>query len=272
MIVMCSIGGMHRTDQLLSLMGCESCFSGKERDAESGNDYFEARYYSSAMGRFMSPDWSAKEEPVPYAKLDDPQSLNLYAYVLNNPLAGVDADGHDGKCGGSGQQPCPPPPPPPPPPPTPAPNPPAPKPNPPAPTPTPNPIPPVAAYVPGLPNAANPAAQAAEAAAKNPGPPTPPPIPRPVPGPNPVPPGLKPGNIPAIEPGASNWQKFGVMILNIVKGFGQSVEVFPVVCIECRVQPSWHDRYCGKNNPDCSAELLQENWPIDSLPKRRIHA
>jgi hypothetical protein len=29
--------------------------TGKERDAESGNDYFEARYYSSAMGRFMSP-------------------------------------------------------------------------------------------------------------------------------------------------------------------------------------------------------------------------
>jgi len=31
-------------------------FTGKERDTESGNDYFEARYYSSAMGRFMSPD------------------------------------------------------------------------------------------------------------------------------------------------------------------------------------------------------------------------
>ena len=44
----------------------------------------------------MSPDWSAKEEPVPYAKLDDPQSLNLYAYVRNNPLSRVDADGHDG--------------------------------------------------------------------------------------------------------------------------------------------------------------------------------
>ena len=40
--------------------------SGKERDAESGNDYFGARYYSSTMGRFMSPDWSAKAEPVPY--------------------------------------------------------------------------------------------------------------------------------------------------------------------------------------------------------------
>ena len=57
---------------------------GKERDSESGNDYFGARYYSSAMGRFMSPDWSAKEDPVPYANLEDPQSLNPYAYVRNN--------------------------------------------------------------------------------------------------------------------------------------------------------------------------------------------
>ena len=48
------------------------------------------------MGRFMSPDWAAQEEPVPYAQLDDPQSLNLYSYVRNNPLARVDADGHDG--------------------------------------------------------------------------------------------------------------------------------------------------------------------------------
>jgi RHS repeat-associated protein len=78
-------------------------FTGKERDAESGNDYFEARYYSSAMGRFMSPDWSAQEEPVPYAKLDDPQTLNLYSYVLNNPLGSVDPDGH---CGGPGEEAC----------------------------------------------------------------------------------------------------------------------------------------------------------------------
>ncbi len=75
-------------------------FTGKERDIESGNDYFLARYYSSAMGRFMSPDWSAKVEPVPYSKLDDPQSLNLYAYVGNNPLTRVDADGHEGGEGG----------------------------------------------------------------------------------------------------------------------------------------------------------------------------
>jgi RHS repeat-associated protein len=75
----------------------EHLFTGKERDAESGNDYFEARYYSSSMGRFMSPDWSAKEEPVPYSKMDDPQTLNLYAYVRNNPLSRVDPDGHGDK-------------------------------------------------------------------------------------------------------------------------------------------------------------------------------
>jgi hypothetical protein len=42
----------------------------------------------------MSPDWSAQAEPVPYAKLANPQTLNLYAYVGNNPLSGIDADGH----------------------------------------------------------------------------------------------------------------------------------------------------------------------------------
>ncbi|MGC8550638.1 MAG: RHS repeat-associated core domain-containing protein [Acidobacteriaceae bacterium] len=68
--------------------------SGKERDSESGNDYFGARYYSSNDARFMSPDWSAKVEPVPYAKLGDPQSLNLYGYMLDSPLDGVDQDGH----------------------------------------------------------------------------------------------------------------------------------------------------------------------------------
>jgi len=72
----------------------EQFFTGKERDLESGDDYFGARYYSSAAGRFLSPDWSAKEEPVPYAKLDDPQTLNLYDYVRNNPMIRLDADGH----------------------------------------------------------------------------------------------------------------------------------------------------------------------------------
>ena len=71
-------------------------FTGKERDSESGNDYFGARYYASTMGRFLTADWAAKPTAVPYATFGDPQSLNLYAYVRNNPLSGIDADGHSG--------------------------------------------------------------------------------------------------------------------------------------------------------------------------------
>jgi RHS repeat-associated protein len=69
-------------------------FTGKRRDAESQMDYFGARYYSNAFGRWMSPDWSAKQEAVPYAQFNNPQSLNLYTYVLNNPLSLRDEDGH----------------------------------------------------------------------------------------------------------------------------------------------------------------------------------
>ena len=54
-------------------------FTGNERDTESGLDYFGARYYGSALGRFMSPDWSAKPVPVPYADFSNPQTLNQYA-------------------------------------------------------------------------------------------------------------------------------------------------------------------------------------------------
>src|SRR5260370_42632024 len=42
----------------------------------------------------MPPDGSAKAELVPTSKLDNPQPLNLYSYVLNNPLSNVDTDGH----------------------------------------------------------------------------------------------------------------------------------------------------------------------------------
>lgn len=72
----------------------EHHFTGKERDAETGNDYFGARYYASNVGRWLSPDWSAGVEPTPYANLDNPQSLNLYAYVGNNAPSGADANGH----------------------------------------------------------------------------------------------------------------------------------------------------------------------------------
>ena len=95
--------------------------TGKERDTETGLDYFGARYFSSAQGRFTTPDWSMTPEPVPYADLNDPQTLNLYGYVRNNPLSKADPDGHLG-CGflwlGNCPAPAPPPPPPAPPAPT----------------------------------------------------------------------------------------------------------------------------------------------------------
>lgn len=64
-------------------------FTGKERDTESGLDYFGARYYASSMGRFMSAD------PVIITpeRLANPQQLNLYAYVANNPLRYIDPTG-----------------------------------------------------------------------------------------------------------------------------------------------------------------------------------
>ena len=73
----------------------EHHFTGKERDTESGLDYFGARYYASSIGRWMSPDWADKPEAVPYSQLDNPQSLNLYNYVDNNPLSRADPDGHE---------------------------------------------------------------------------------------------------------------------------------------------------------------------------------
>ena len=66
----------------------EHHFTGKERDAESGLDYFGARYYASTMGRFSSPDDGSDQDP------SNPQSWNLYSYVQNNPLSNVDPDGH----------------------------------------------------------------------------------------------------------------------------------------------------------------------------------
>lgn len=85
---------------------CASRYTGKERDNESGLDYFGARYYASSMGRFMSPDWASKPEAVPYSVLGDPQSLNLYSYVRNNSLSKNDPDGHCGQQASGGQQDC----------------------------------------------------------------------------------------------------------------------------------------------------------------------
>ena len=69
-------------------------FEGKERDTETGNDDFGARYYSNRFGRWLSADWSNVPVPVPYANLTNPQTLNLYAMVSDDPETSADLDGH----------------------------------------------------------------------------------------------------------------------------------------------------------------------------------
>jgi len=64
-------------------------FTGKERDLETGLDYFGARYYGNWLGRFITPDPLLGSGQPP-----NPQSWNRYTYVLNNPLRHIDPDGN----------------------------------------------------------------------------------------------------------------------------------------------------------------------------------
>ena len=69
----------------------EQFYTGQERDSETGNDFFQARYYASNTGRFLSPDPSG----LAYVNPADPQTFNLYGYVENNPLRFVDPSGQN---------------------------------------------------------------------------------------------------------------------------------------------------------------------------------
>jgi len=82
--------GDYLTPHVTGNDGTNHHFTGKERDTESGLDYFGARYYASSMGRWMSPDLPfADQQP------SNPQSWNLYGYGRNNPLGGIDPNGRD---------------------------------------------------------------------------------------------------------------------------------------------------------------------------------
>ncbi len=68
--------------------GVRQKFTQKERDNETGLDYFLARYYASGQGRFTSAD-----PLMASGRAANPQTWNRYAYVLNNPLHFVDPNG-----------------------------------------------------------------------------------------------------------------------------------------------------------------------------------
>jgi RHS repeat-associated protein len=75
-------------------------FTGKERDSESGLDNFGKRYDSSSWGRFMTTD----PVVITTERLKNPQQLNLYAYVANNPLRFIDPTGEILQCVGNADQ------------------------------------------------------------------------------------------------------------------------------------------------------------------------
>jgi RHS repeat-associated protein len=90
--------------------GVRQQFTQKERDVETGLDYFLARYYSSVQGRFTSPDefkggayefWllgdpsAGEKQALPFGDIRFPQSLNKFQYCFNNPFKFIDPSGHD---------------------------------------------------------------------------------------------------------------------------------------------------------------------------------
>jgi RHS repeat-associated protein len=70
--------------------GVRQQFTGHERDAETGLDFMQARYYASGQGRFASADI-----PLTDQWESDPQSWNLYTYVRNNPCVNIDPRGRE---------------------------------------------------------------------------------------------------------------------------------------------------------------------------------
>jgi RHS repeat-associated protein len=73
-------------------------FTGKELDEETNLHYYTARYYDSEIGRFISIDPLVLDEAKKTKEniitiIDNPQKLNNYSYVLNNPIILIDTFG-----------------------------------------------------------------------------------------------------------------------------------------------------------------------------------
>lgn len=79
----------------------DASFTGQDQDTLAGLYTFLYRHYNPSSGRWISPDpagWNVFEP-------EDPQSLNRYAYVKNQPLTYLDADGQSAVCPGN-KSPC----------------------------------------------------------------------------------------------------------------------------------------------------------------------
>jgi RHS repeat-associated protein len=81
------VGG-RTTEQGYSADSVRLKFNSKERDGETGLDYFGERYYGCSIGRFTTPDPMTAS-----ASIGNPQSFNRFTFVLNNPLRYVDPEG-----------------------------------------------------------------------------------------------------------------------------------------------------------------------------------
>lgn len=79
-------------DPYIDNAGVHYKYTGQERDNETALYFYNARYYDSRIGRFISPDKIVQNK-------GNPQFLNRYSYVLNNPIKLIDPSGQVTSCG-----------------------------------------------------------------------------------------------------------------------------------------------------------------------------
>lgn len=85
-VILAQLGHFPFGESWYNATGDKLLFTSYERDAESTNDYAQARYYVNRLALFSALD------PLP-GSTSDPQSLNHYSYVSNDPTEQVDPSG-----------------------------------------------------------------------------------------------------------------------------------------------------------------------------------